>query len=138
MLPGTRLLARLTKRSSRLYEARVLRRIPTTADRVVGTYRLSPEGGRLVPADKRSRTEFRVSRVDSGGAKDGELVSAEVLTTARAGMPEARIVERLGSADDPRAIGALAVAAHGIPVEFPNDAVAQADRKSTRLNSSHT
>ena len=127
LLPGTRLLARLTKRSSRLYEARVLRRIPTTADRVVGTYRLSPEGGRLVPADKRSRTEFRVARADSGGAKDGELVSAEVLTTARGNLPEARVVERLGSADDPRAIGALAVAAHGIPVEFPHDAIAQAE-----------
>ena len=124
---GTRLLARLSKRSSRLYEARILRRIPTTADRVVGTYRLGPEGGRLVPADKRSRTEFRVSRVDAGGAHDGELVSAEVLTTARAGMPEARIVERLGSSDDPRAIGALAVAAHDIPVDFPQDALVQAE-----------
>ena len=49
-----------------------------------------------MPADKRSRTEFRVSRADSGGAKDGELVSAEVLTTARAGLPEARVVEREG------------------------------------------
>ena len=123
---GTRLLARLSKRSARLYEARVLRRIPTTADRVVGTYRLGPEGGRLAPADKRSRTEFRVSRIDSGGALDGELVSAEVLTTARAGLPEARIVERLGSSDDPRAIGALAVAAHDIPVAFAEDALAQA------------
>ena len=127
LLTGTRVLARLSKRSARLYEARVLRRIPTTSDRVVGTYRLSSEGGRLVPADKRSRTEFRVSRVDSGGAKDGELVSAEVLTTARHGMPEARIVERLGTADDPRAIGAIAVAAHDIPVNFAHDALAQAE-----------
>jgi ribonuclease R len=131
LMPGTRLLARLGKRSSRLYEARVLRRIPTTTDRVVGTYRLGPQGGRVVPADKRSRTEFRVSRVDSGGALDGELVSAEVLTTARAGLPEARIIERLGSADDPRAIGALAVAGHDIPVEFPAEALAQAEAATT-------
>jgi ribonuclease R len=131
LMPGTRLLARLGKRSSRLYEARVLRRIPTTTDRVVGTYRLGPQGGRVVPADKRSRTEFRVSRVDSGGALDGELVSAEVLTTARAGLPEARIIERLGSADDPRAIGALAIAGHDIPVEFPAEALAQAEAATT-------
>jgi ribonuclease R len=123
---GTRVLARLSKRSARLYEARVLRRIPTTSDRVVGTYRFGPQGGRLVPADKRSRTEFRVSRIDAGGARDGELVSAEVLTTARSGIPEARIIERLGTADDPRAIGALAVAAHDIPVAFAEDALAQA------------
>ncbi len=125
--PGTRLLARLSKRSARLYEATVLRRIPTSSDRVVGTYRLGPDGGRLIPADKRSRTEFRVSRVDAGGAEHGELVSAEVLTTARNGLPEARIVERLGSSDDPRAIGAIAVAAHDIPVAFPEDAIVQAE-----------
>ncbi|MBM3548062.1 MAG: ribonuclease R [Alphaproteobacteria bacterium] len=127
LLAGTRVLARLSKRSARLYEARVLRRIPTTSDRVVGTFRLTSEGGRLTPADKRSRTEFRVSRVDSGGARDGELVSAEVLTTTRQGIPEARVIERLGSADDPRAIGALAVAAHAIPVEFSHDAIGQAE-----------
>jgi ribonuclease R len=127
LLTGTRVLARLSKRSARLYEARVLRRIPTTSDRVVGTYRLTSEGGRLMPADKRSRTEFRVSRVDSGGARDGELVSAEILTTTRGGIPEARIVERLGTADDPRAIGAIAVAAHDIPVAFAHDALAQAE-----------
>jgi ribonuclease R len=128
LLPGTRVLARMSKISSKHYEARVLRKIPTSADRVVGTYRLGPQGGRLVPADKRGKTEFRISRVDSGGAEDGELVTAEILDSSRNGLPEARIIERLGSADDPRAIGALAVAAHAIPVAFPPDALRQAEQ----------
>jgi ribonuclease R len=132
---GARVLARLKRIGDGRYEGRFIRRILNAPDRVVGVYRLTPEGGRLRPAERGSRTEYRVARADSAAAADGELVVADVLASARLGLPEARVVERLGSADDPGAFSLLAIRAHDIPMAFPEVALAEsaAAKPVTRL-----
>ena len=97
------------------------------AVRVVGVFEKDGDGGWVVPADRRDKTEYHVMGRDAGGAADGELVAAETLARPRFGAPRARIVERLGPADDPGAVSRLAIATFGIPHEFPEAALAEAE-----------
>jgi ribonuclease R len=92
----------------------------------VAVFRAEAGGGRLEPTDRKIRTEFSVAPHDAGGAKDGELVLAEASSRRRLGLPQARVVERLGPMDAPRAASLIAIYARDIPTEFPEAAVAQA------------
>ena len=124
---GERAAARLVPLETGEIEARIIRKLESADERIVGTFQSSGEGGRLVPADRRNRNEYRVAARDAGGADNGELVVAELVSAARLGMPRARVAERLGPASDPGAIGLLAIAAYDIPTEFPAAALAEAD-----------
>jgi ribonuclease R len=124
---GERAAARLTPLENGDIEARIIRRLEPAGKRIVGTFQVTREGGRLVPADRRDRSEYRVSARDTGGAGDRELVVAEQLSAARLGAPRARILERLGPASNPGAISLLAIAAYDIPTEFPAAAIAEAE-----------
>ena len=124
---GGRAAARLVMRETGEIEAQVLRRLDTGGDRIVGVFQRDRDGGRVVPADRRNKTEYRVGERDGGGAGDGELVVAEALPSARFGSPRARIVERLGSIAEPGAISLLAIASFDIPTEFPAAAIAEAE-----------
>ncbi|MBO0736725.1 MAG: ribonuclease R, partial [Alphaproteobacteria bacterium] len=125
--PGERAMARLVQRETGEIEARIIRRLESAGGRIVGTLRSGRDGARLIPADRRNRTEYRVALRDAGGACDGELAIAEALPIARLGAPRARIVERLGPADQPRAVSLLAIASYDIPTEFPAAATAEAE-----------
>jgi ribonuclease R len=124
---GERAAARLVPLETGEIEAQIIRRLENTGERIIGTFRNTREGGRLVPTDRRNRTEYRVAGRDSDGAGDGELVVAEQISAGRLGTPQVRIVERLGSASEPGAISRLAIAAYDIPAEFPAAALAEAE-----------
>jgi len=124
---GARAAARLVTLETGEIEAQVIRRLDPAGDRVAGIFQKDREGGRVVPADRRNKTEYRIALRDAAGAADGELVVAEALPAARLGLPKARIVERLGSASDPGAISLLAIASYDIPTEFPAAAIAEAE-----------
>jgi ribonuclease R len=127
---GDRILARLTlvKGEDHHYEARLIRRIGTNPIRVLGIFRKTSEGGRILPIDKGSDAEWLVRPDDVHGAKDGELVEAEQAgPKGRMGLPRARVVSRLGDPSGPRAVSLIAVHQHGIPDTFPDDALAEAD-----------
>ena len=125
-----RILARLTvvKGEPHHYEARLIRRIGTNPRRVVGIFRKTDEGGRILPIDKGADREWRVDAGATHGAKDGELVEAEQAgPKSRMGLPRARIVERLGDPSSPKAVSLIAIHQHGIPDSFPDDVIAEAD-----------
>jgi ribonuclease R len=125
---GSRAVARLVRRESGAIEGRILRRLDRVGERVVGVFRLDRDGGgRVTSADRRTRAEHRVAARDMGGAADGELVVGEQLSTPRLAASRVRIVERLGPASAPGAISRLAIAAYGIPTEFPAEALAEAE-----------
>lgn len=128
---GDRILARLTliKDEDHHYEARLIRRIGTNPRRVLGVFRQTAEGGRILPIDKGSDKEWQVSSDATHGAKDGELVEAEHAgPKGRMGLPRARIVERLGDPSAAKAVSLIAIHQHGIPDTFPDDVIAEADR----------
>jgi ribonuclease R len=81
-----------------------------------------------VPIDKGDGKEWQVPRDATGGAQDGELVEAEQAgPKTRLGLPRARVLERLGDPSAPKAVSLIAIHQHGIPDEFPDDVIAEAD-----------
>ena len=125
---GERAAVRFVRLDDGNYEARIIRALGGAADRVLGVFRRDRDGGRLEPTDRKLRTEFRIAEIDADGAADGEIVLAEVLSGRRLGLPQARIVERVGDSDDPRSFSLIAIHAHGIPTAFPEEALELADK----------
>jgi ribonuclease R len=124
---GDRLLAHLA-RHGEAYEARIIRRLEReTQTRLIGVLRNSPSTGwRLVPIDKKARTEYALDKADLGGAKHNELVAAEPKPGRIAGFARVKVAERIGSMDSPKTISLIAIHDHGIPVEFPKAVIEEA------------
>ncbi|SFD88235.1 RNAse R [Sulfitobacter brevis] len=127
---GDRILARLTlvKAEDHHYEARLIRRIGSNPKKLLGVFRKGSDGGRIVPIDKGADREWVVAADATHGAQDGELVEAELAgPKGRMGLPRARVTDRLGDPSAPRAVSLIAIHQHGIPDEFPDDVIAEAD-----------
>jgi ribonuclease R len=124
---GDRLLVQLD-RHGEAYEARVIRRLEReTPTRLIGVLRNSPSTGwRLVPIDKKARTEYALDKADLNGAKHNELVAAEPKPGRIAGFARVKVAERIGSMDSPKTISLIAIHDHGIPVEFPKAVIEEA------------
>jgi len=125
--PGDRLLARLEKHGDD-YEARIIRRLDReTQTRLIGVLReTQSDSWRLVPINKKERTEYALDKSDLGGATHNELVAAEPKPGRIAGFSRVKIVERIGSMDSPKTISLIAIHDHGIPTEFPNAVIEDA------------
>ena len=127
---GDRVLARVSevKGETHQYDGRLIRRIGTNPRRVLGIFRKRTEGGRILPVGKGDGKEWEVLGDAVNGAKDGELVEAEQAgPKGRLGLPRARVVARLGDPAQPRAVSLIAIHQHGIPDDFPDDVISEAD-----------
>jgi len=125
-----RILCRLSKSSDPdiAYEARLIRRIGSGAQKIVGLYRVGSEGGRIVSVDKKASLEWQVAMADSLQAKDGELVEAERTgPKARMGLPHAKITEVLGNPMAPKSVSLIAIYQYGIPDHFPDAVITEAN-----------
>ncbi|MDP6787416.1 MAG: ribonuclease R [Rhodospirillales bacterium] len=116
--PGDRVLARMTPRAGGVYEGRTIRRLPDAPSTVLGVFDVVSGEGRLRPTTRGKKSEYVIARDDAGSAKPGELVQAEVLPGRKLGLRRARIVERLGKGDHPRAVSLIAIHDHGLPLAF--------------------
>ena len=127
---GDRILGRVSvvQNLDHQYEARLIRRIGTNPHKVLGVFRKRAEGGRIVPIDKGNEKEWIVPAGAENGAKDGELVEGQQTgPKGRMGLPRAKIIDRLGDPSQPRAISLIAIHQHGIPDDFPDAVIAEAD-----------
>jgi len=127
---GDRILGRLQSVSGldHQYEARLIRRIGTNPHKMLGVFRKRAEGGRIVPIDKGADKEWIVPAGDENGAKDGELVEGQQTgPKGRMGLPKAKVTDRLGDPTQPKAISLIAIHQHGIPDDFPDAVIAEAD-----------
>jgi ribonuclease R len=122
LAPGERVLARLRPIGRGRYEGRTVKRVGDAPGRVLGVFRPGPQGGRIVPTDRRARAEWVVPPGEAGGAEAGEIVLAEPLPHAALGLKPARVIERLGRLGDARAISLIAIATNDIPHVFPPEA----------------
>jgi ribonuclease R len=125
--PGERVLARLGQ-TREGYEARIVKRLGASVHKVLGVFRQTERGGRVAPIDRKSKYEFIVESRDRAGAQANELVLCEPLSGRASGLPRARVIERLGSMNEPKAVSLIAIHAHGIPTEFPREALEESDR----------
>ncbi len=131
---GDRLLARLRKRGKGRYEAQIVRKVGHGPRRVLGVVEIPEAGHRsrrpgthhaiVRPTDRKLRYEIEVAPADLEDAVDGDVVWVEPIggPLARRG----RVLGKVGTLRDPRAVSLIAIAANDIPVEFPDAALAQA------------
>ncbi len=108
---------------------RIIKLLDQAKHRVLGIFRELPDGsGRLVPIDKKNvGRELAIAGRDSMEAKDGDLISVELLRGRGYGLPSGKVKERLGSLKTERAVSLIAIHAHEIPNVFPPTALAEAD-----------
>ncbi|MEM1299706.1 MAG: RNB domain-containing ribonuclease, partial [Pseudomonadota bacterium] len=117
---GDRVLAKLrpVRGEDHAYEAKPVKRIAASAPRLLGIFREAPQGGRIIPVDKRQQDEWLVPRGQTEGAKDGELVEVEAMERSRVGLPRGRVVDRHGEPGAPRQVSLIAMVQHQIPYAF--------------------
>ncbi|WP_424927960.1 ribonuclease R [Amaricoccus tamworthensis] len=127
--PGDRVLGRLTEsEGDGPKTAKIIRRIGSGPRRILGIFRETGDGGRIENIDKKSDRDWAVAPGATGGARDGELVEAEQAGPARGhGLPRAQVIERLGDPMAPRSFSLVAIHQHGIPVEFSEGALEEAE-----------
>jgi ribonuclease R len=134
LAPGARVLASLRRIGGDKYEGRTIRRLTEKTGTIIGVYHTTPTGGRIEPTDRRQKSEWIVPPGESMGAESNEIVRAEPLPGRPLGPKPARVTERLGSITDARSVSLIAIATHGIPMDFPEAAIKEAEKaKATKL-----
>jgi ribonuclease R len=111
------------------HRGRVIKIIDHPKHRVLGIFRRNPHGGgRLEPVDKkRLGKELTIPAGATADADDGDLIAVETSRAPRLGLPTGRVVERLGSLKNERAVSLIAIHAHGIPSVFRREAELEAN-----------
>ncbi|MEM8773917.1 MAG: ribonuclease R [Pseudomonadota bacterium] len=130
---GDRVLARLQEVNGEphQYQGRLIRRIGANPRKILGIFKKRSEGGRIQPIDKGNTQEWVVPAGATAEAKDGELVEAEQTGPKdRMGLPRARVLERLGDPTAPKAVSIIAIHQHGIPDDFSDEVIKEADAMS--------
>jgi ribonuclease R len=93
---------------------------------VVGLFRRE-RGIDSVIEEGDTRIEILIARDESGGAKPGDIVKVEVLEhPTKRSHAVGRVVQIVGRHDQPSIETDVAMLAHGIPYEWPIDALAEA------------
>jgi ribonuclease R len=124
LAPGERVMARLRSIGGGKYDGRTFKRLGGAMPmRVLGIF----QRGRLVPVDKRQKSEWTVPVGEEHGAEPGELVLAEPINHLGGGMRPVRVVERLGRMDAPSAVSIICIYRHNIPEAFSADALREAE-----------
>ena len=125
---GDRVLARLQRTAEGGFEARPIRVLPRQPREVTGIVESARDGLRIRSADRKARAEFTVARRDLAGAEPGDLVVASINPDRRLGLARAVVKERVGRPDEPAALTLMTAVALGLPLTFPPEALALADK----------
>ena len=128
LAPGAKVLAKLQRIGPDKYEGRTIKRVEGQSGSIVGLFHKTPHGGRIEPTDRRQKGEWAVPEGETMGAQDDEIVRAEPLPGKPFGAKPARVTERLGNAQDARSVSLIAIAQHGIPMDFSEAAAKEAKR----------
>ena len=123
---GDRILAKLSPSPGGVYAARIIKKLESAPQQVLGVFRMVSGKGRVLPTNRRIRTEFAVPPGAENGASSGDIVLAQPVGSRSFGMPEVKIVERIGSASSPQAPSLIAIHNNDIPTSFRPEAVADA------------
>lgn len=128
LAPGAKVLAQLRRIGPDKYEGRTIKRVEGQSGSIVGVFHKTPLGGRIEPVDRRQKGEWLVPESETMGAMEAEIVRAEPLPGKVFGPKPARVTERLGNAEDARSVSLIAIAQHGIPMEFSEAALKDAQK----------
>ena len=124
---GDRILARLTPSSDGTYNARVIKLLQSAPQCVIGIFQIIAGKGKIIPTNRRIRTEFVIPPGEENGASKGDLVEVHATGGRSFGLPEARIAKVIGDASKQHAPSLIAIHSHDIPVDFSPGALADAE-----------
>ena len=119
---GDTVLARLTwNDSGDSFTASVIRRLSQERPPILGLFRREGEANLLDPVDKRDRNRYRISAKHAGGARDGDLVTAEILPGGRHAPRQAKVTANHGKLETRAGLSAIAIHEHGLPLSFSKE-----------------
>jgi ribonuclease R len=122
---GDRVAARANE-TSRGREGHVVEILARGKTRIVGQFRRD-RGIDSVLESGDSRTEVLIARGEAHGAKPGDIVSVDVLEyPSKTSHAIGRVVSIIGRKDQSGIDTDVAILAHGIPNEWPDEALAEA------------
>jgi len=112
-----------------LFEAVPIRKLPREKQRLLGIFRSNQRGGggSIEPIDRKSLRSWPVQKSETANASDGDLVRYDLLRKGRFAAPQAKVLESLGNPQDQRQISLIAVHSHGIPDDFPESVITEAE-----------
>jgi ribonuclease R len=120
---GDRILARTEQRGNG-WAAHPMKKLMKGSELVLGVIHQEGQGFWLRPVEKKEKRELSIS--DVANAEPGDLVLAE-----KVGRPPrltARVSQVLGDPFAPRSFSLIAIHKHGIPHEFPDRVIEEAER----------
>ncbi|MDG1707798.1 MAG: hypothetical protein P8H03_03510, partial [Emcibacteraceae bacterium] len=125
------------------YVAKVIRKIEKSSSQVMGVFRKDDEHIAFVtPTDKKDRNQYLVPKNDWNGAKEGSLVLIQVKTAQSRSRnmkaKPAKVLKTFGSMDDAKSISLIAIIAQGIPLEFPDEVLAEAKKSEEPILANRT
>jgi ribonuclease R len=120
---GDRILAR-TEEGHDGWIAHPMKKLLKGSELLLGVVHREGDAHWLRPVEKKERRELPI--VELGGAEAGDLVLAE--KTGRPPRLAARVDTILGDPFAPRSFSLIAIHKHGIPHEFPDSVIAEAER----------
>lgn len=123
LMPGDRVLAKLKRLSDKRYEGETIRTLEAPQNRVLGMVVKTSRGFILKPTDRKAKYDFDLQPQDLNGARPDDLCIAEVQPARGLKNKRVRIIEVLGSQDDPRTISVVAMHTVGIKPEFGRDVI---------------
>lgn len=101
---------------------------------VVGRYFQEGGIGVVVPDNSRIQHDILVAAQDTGGAKPGQIVVAELIKQpSKRNRPMGRVVEILGDHMGPGMEIDIAIRSHGLPHVWPEEVTAEAAKFGTRV-----
>ncbi|MBY0293448.1 MAG: ribonuclease R [Alphaproteobacteria bacterium] len=126
--PGDRLLVRVKLHKNGYYVARLLKKLIVKSATLVGAIIKSRGKLYVQPCDRRRQEDLSLLDPQES-AHEGELVLAELTQHLR--IKQAKIIKKLGTLNDPRVISLISIYQEGIPHEFPQEALEEAERVRT-------
>jgi ribonuclease R len=101
-------------------EGRIIRVLERGHTRIAGRFEVTRAGLYVKPKDKAILFDLPIHREDSGGAKDGEIVIAEIISPPTDRKPPAgRVVKILGKPEDPKSEVEMIIDEFDLPRKFP-------------------
>ncbi|MCM3585117.1 ribonuclease R [Mesobacillus maritimus] len=135
---GDIVLARVSAESSgQRREGTIVRIVERGVQQIVGTYTESRHFGFVIPDDKKFASDIFIPKESSGGAVEGHKVVVN-LTSYPEGRKsaEGEVVSILGHKNDPGVDILSIIHKHGLPMEFPEEVLQQANETPDEIDES--
>ncbi len=126
---GDRALVRLETLESGEVQAKLIKTLGAGVHRILGVVRKAKGEARIEPVDRRVKDQLILLTADAKDVREGDLVLVQPVggQNRRFGPKPARVLERVGREDEPRAASLIAIHSHSIPTGFSEAAEAEAE-----------